>query len=40
MTGIDSHQEPVLGQACNPPDPLCFCFLGGGVLGIEAASVP
>jgi hypothetical protein len=21
---IDSHQVPVSGQACNPPDPHCF----------------
>ena len=33
-TVINSHQEPVSGQACNPPDinrsPLVFPFRGGG----------
>ena len=33
-TVIDSHQEPVSGQACNPPDPHWFFlpFHGGGAL--------
>jgi len=31
---INSHQEPVSGQACNPLDPHCFSFpfCGGGAL--------
>ena len=33
-TIINSHQEPVSGQACNPPDPHYFSFplCGGGAL--------
>ena len=33
-TVVNSHQEPVSGQACNPPDPYWFSFpfRGGGAL--------
>ena len=33
-TVINSHQEPVSGQACNPLDPHCYFlpFRGGGAL--------
>jgi len=31
-TIINSHQEPVSDQACNPPDPQWYFLFGGGVL--------
>jgi len=44
---INSHQKPVSGQACNPPDPhwFSFPFRGGGalqftVLGTKVAPFP
>ena len=42
---IDSHQEPVSGQACNPPDPHWFflSFLrwrSFTVLGTKVAPFP
>jgi len=44
-TVINSHQDPVSGQACNPPDPHCF-FLSFSrwrsftVLGTKVAPCP
>ena len=44
-TVINSHQEPVSGQACNPPDPHLFFtsfsrWRSFTVLGTKVAPVP